>query len=181
MKVHSPSPSLFGTRDSFTEDSFSMDWGGTWFQDDSSPLHYCALYFYHDYIRSASDHQTLDAGGWRPLTQPLLSIIIYVLTNLTGFFGQVSKEGISFVLFKGLASLLSDSVILQAYFRATNVESFLCFVTHTPTTLYPMDLVLFLVFVFFLNSHRSRFSQQFHLMPNHLLQDGLLLQLFSSK
>lgn len=86
MKVHSPSPSLFGTRDSFTEDSFSMDWRGTWFRDDSSPLHYCALYFYHDYIRSASDHQTLDAGGWRPLTQPLLTIIIYVLTNLTGFF-----------------------------------------------------------------------------------------------
>ena len=28
---------------------------------------YCVLYFYYYYIRSTSDHQALDRGGWRPL------------------------------------------------------------------------------------------------------------------
>ena len=44
-KCTAPSPSLFGTRDSFMEDSFSMDWLGTWFWDDSSTLHLlCTLF-----------------------------------------------------------------------------------------------------------------------------------------
>ena len=28
----------------------------------------CALYFYYYYIRSISDHQGLDPGGWGPLS-----------------------------------------------------------------------------------------------------------------
>ena len=29
---------------------------------------HCVLYFYYYYISSTSDHQTLDTGGWGPLT-----------------------------------------------------------------------------------------------------------------
>ena len=42
-----------------------------WFRDDSSTLHYCALYFYYYYINSNSDHQALDPGSWGPLIRAL--------------------------------------------------------------------------------------------------------------
>ena len=35
---------------------------------------YCALYFYYYYIRSNSDHQAVDSGGWGPLPYKLHSI-----------------------------------------------------------------------------------------------------------
>ena len=50
------------------EDNFSMDWGG---EDGLGIIQahyiYCALYCYHYYISSTSDHHTLDPGGWGPL------------------------------------------------------------------------------------------------------------------
>lgn len=49
------------------EDNVSTDWGGGWFQNDSSALYFCALYFYYYYINSTSDHQALDPRGWGPL------------------------------------------------------------------------------------------------------------------
>ena len=55
-----------------------MDWGGGvegWFQDDSSTLHLCALYFYYCYISSTSDHQALDPRVWGPLIQSIFSSV----------------------------------------------------------------------------------------------------------
>jgi len=57
-------PQLFlAPRTGFVEDSFPMDYGVGWSQDDSSALHLFALYFYY-YSSFISDHQTLDPGGW---------------------------------------------------------------------------------------------------------------------
>ena len=47
------------------EDSFSMDLGGrsTGFRMIQTCYIYCALYFYHYYISSTSDHQALETRG----------------------------------------------------------------------------------------------------------------------
>ena len=47
------------------EDSFSMDLGGrrAAFRMIQTRYIYCALYFYHYYISSTSDHQALDTRG----------------------------------------------------------------------------------------------------------------------
>ena len=51
------------------EDSFSMDkvGGERWFWAIQEHYVYCAVYFYHYYISSDSDHKALDPGGWEPL------------------------------------------------------------------------------------------------------------------
>ena len=58
-------PNVFGTRDQFSGRQFSTDVMGC-FQDDSSSLHYCELYFCYYYISSTSDHQALDLGDGDP-------------------------------------------------------------------------------------------------------------------
>ena len=48
------------------EDTFSAD--GWWRGGGMIQAHciYCALYLYHFYISSTSDHQALGPGGWDP-------------------------------------------------------------------------------------------------------------------
>jgi len=60
-------PTFLAPGTDFGEDNVSTDWGGGWFQNDSSALYFCALYFYYYYINSTSDHQALDPRGWGPL------------------------------------------------------------------------------------------------------------------
>ena len=62
-------PNLFGTGDSFIEDTFSMVGSvGDGFMMIEVHYTYCALYFYfYYYIRSSSDHQALDPGDLGPL------------------------------------------------------------------------------------------------------------------
>jgi len=68
-------PNLFGTRDQFVEDDFSMHWGsGGGFGMIQAHYIYCALYFCYYYISSTSDHQALDPGGWRPILRALCSV-----------------------------------------------------------------------------------------------------------
>ena len=51
------------------EDNFSTEygWGGVGFGMIQAHYNYCALYFYHYYMSSVSDHQALDPGGWGSL------------------------------------------------------------------------------------------------------------------
>ena len=77
------SPTFLAPGTSFVEGNFSTDWGGGWIRDDSSALHYCALYFYHYGISSTSDHQALGPGGWGPLVSRVYS----------SFEGQVFQLG----------------------------------------------------------------------------------------
>ena len=57
-------PILFGTRDSFMEDNFSMDWGKGDGFGMTQVCYIChALYFYCYYISYTSDHQALDPRG----------------------------------------------------------------------------------------------------------------------
>ena len=57
----------FGTRDQFNVDNFSTvrsgGVGGDGFGMIQAHYIYCALYFYYN-IKSTSDHQALDSGGW---------------------------------------------------------------------------------------------------------------------
>ena len=56
-------PNLFGTGDSFIEDTFSMVGSvGDGFMMIEVHYTYCALYFYYYYISSTSDHQALIKG-----------------------------------------------------------------------------------------------------------------------
>ena len=43
---------------------------------------YCVLYFYCYYIRSTSDHQALDPGGWEPLPLMIKSTTLCMTLDL---------------------------------------------------------------------------------------------------
>ena len=63
-------PTFLAPGTSFTEDSFSMAWGGgweRWFGDDSSALHLLYTLFLLLFISFISDHQALDPESWGPL------------------------------------------------------------------------------------------------------------------
>ena len=61
-------PNLFGTGDSFIEDTFSMVGSvGDGFMMIEVHYTYCALYFRYYYSSSASDHQMLDPRCRGPL------------------------------------------------------------------------------------------------------------------
>ena len=60
------SPTFLAPGSVFMEDNFSKDGGGVGgegFGMIQAHYIYCALYFYHYYISSTSDHQALDPGG----------------------------------------------------------------------------------------------------------------------
>ena len=68
------------------EDNFSMDLGvGHGFRMIQTHYVYCALYFYHYYISSTSDHQALDLRGWGHLYY-LIPWYIFVPPALCYFF-----------------------------------------------------------------------------------------------
>ena len=49
---------------------FHGSWGKGWrdgFGMNQVHCIYCAVYFYHYYISSTSNHWALDPGGWEPL------------------------------------------------------------------------------------------------------------------
>ena len=73
--LQSTVPNLFGSRDRFLEDNFSIDlgWGGALFQDDSSTLHLSCTLFLLFSVSSTSDDQALDPRDWGPLLQHFLS------------------------------------------------------------------------------------------------------------
>ena len=54
---------------------------GEWFWDYSSPLHFCALYFYYYYISSTSDYQALEPRGWGTTVIEHLSQTVSQTTN----------------------------------------------------------------------------------------------------
>ena len=54
--------------------NFALIGGGGGFWMLQAHYMYCALYFYYYYIRSNSDHQAVDSGGWGPLPYKLHSI-----------------------------------------------------------------------------------------------------------
>ena len=61
------SPTFLAPGTYFLEDSFSSDAEGDGFRMIQAHHVYCALYFSYYCIRSTSDHQALDPGGWESL------------------------------------------------------------------------------------------------------------------
>ena len=63
-------PGFLAAGTDFTEDNFSMDWGGEgggFRMIDMRYIH-CELCFYYYYIGFTSNHQTVDSRGGGPLS-----------------------------------------------------------------------------------------------------------------
>ena len=75
---------FLATETGFLEDKFSRRGGGNGFRMIQAHYIYCALYFCY-YVSSTSEHQALDARGWRPLRLERMLEAVWVRYGLTSY------------------------------------------------------------------------------------------------